>query len=115
MLDGLRAADHDDDRVGRKPQRTRHEFQAAQAPHRDVADDEVERFATQASERRLSRINRMAFVTLAEKLAQHVSDLRIVVGDQQTHRLSFIIHHPPSLDSISIKQTTVRGQRAAPC
>ena len=50
--------------------------------HRDVAQDELKLFRAQEFERRLSRGHLSAIVVVAQQFVQHLSDLRLVVRDQ---------------------------------
>ena len=50
-LDGLRAADHDDERVGRLRAHVRNHLKPVHALHRDVADDELEPIRAEQRER----------------------------------------------------------------
>ena len=67
-LDGLHAADHDDDGVGRDAEQVRDHLQPAHAAHLDVADDEVVFALAQARQPLLRRAYGRALVAPAQEV-----------------------------------------------
>src|SRR5437764_14527645 len=114
-LDCLHPAYHHDDRFGRMRNDTRNHLKTAHAAHRDVADNELELCLVKKCERVFSRSRRLAIVLKAQQVAQHLSDVRLVINNQDTHSLAACFWHifSPNYFGIPLRPLNQTSARAS--